>query len=584
MKLNRYSIKYRKCFSKITLASLIVLQISTGYSLAADLSQDQNQRLLQEIREREAQQDQNQRLLKESHEKEARQKQKDVFMQEKEEDSEQFSLPQEDISFYIKQIKLEGQEAAQFLWLTKQLTHYQEKNIGIQGVQKIAKQLENSLINRGYITTRIVVPEQDLSTGTLSLSLIVGKINQIRFANPDSQKNWRTAFSTRPGNILNLRHLEQGLEQLKRIQSREVDMQIIPAEQLGMSDIVITAKQITPISLSTNIGDYGSEATGKLQMYNTLKFDNLFNANDILTLNVNGDIGHERDIKGTHGEGFNYSIPDGQYTYTFSRNNYHYHQTIVNHLNQFEFSGESEDYKLQMEKLISRNQTGKTYLEVGIQHKKNRSYIDDTEIIIQRKDTTALNLGLYRRQYINQDILDLNLVYKRGMPWLNAQDDLAEKNNQLPTTHYNIWNLDLTYMKSIPIGDKKLQYRFTFSGQYTKDYLYAAECMSIGNRYTVRGFDGEQTLIGEKGFYVQNELSIPIPDKHQLFMGIDYGCVSGSSTKEYTIKSLLGAVVGLRGQVIKNMQYEIFVGWALKKPEELITAKQSYGFQCAYKF
>ncbi len=571
MKLNYYSIKYRKYFSKITLASLIVLQISAGYSLAANISPT--------VRE-----EQNQRFIQENFEKEARQKQKDVFMQEKEQGSEQFSLPQEDLTFYIKQIKLEGQEVNQFPWLTKQLTHYQEQNIGIQGVQKIAKQLENSLINRGYITTRIVIPEQDLSTGTLTLSLIVGKINQIRFEPPNSQDNWRTAFPTKPGDILNLRHLEQGLEQLKRIQSREVDMQIVPAEQLGMSDIVITAKQTTPISLSTNIGDYGSEATGKLQIYNNLKIDNLFNANDILTININDDAEKQGDKKGTHGEGFNYSIPYGNWTYTFSKNNYQYHQTIISNIDHLTFSGASEEYKFQTEKLISRNQTSKTYLEMGIQHKKSRSYLQDAEILVQRKDTTALNLGLYHRRYINQDILDLNLSYKRGVPWLNAQEDLADKNNQLPTTHYNLWNFDATYIKPISIGKKQLQYRFTFSGQYTKDYLYAVDCISIGNRYTVRGFDGEETLIGEKGFYLQNELSIPIEDKHQLFIGIDYGRVTGPSTKEYTNKYLLGAVAGLRGQLIKNMQYEVFVGWPLKHPEEINTSNQTYGFQVMYKF
>lgn len=108
--------------------------------------------------------------------------------------------------------------------------------------------------------------------------------------------------------------------------------------------------------------------------------------------------------------------------------------------------------------------------------------------------------------------------------------------------------------------------------------------MSIGNRYTVRGFDGEETLIGEKGFYLQNELSIPIQDKHQLFIGIDYGRVTGPSTKEYTNKYLLGAVAGLRGQLIKNMQYEVFVGWPLKHPEEINASNQTYGFQVMYKF
>ena len=571
MKVNKKKIANKELLTRVFLASLIVLPLPMENIMAADLSPM-------------AREEQNQRLLQESREREARQEQKDVFMQEKEKSKESIALPQEDISFYIQQIQLEGEKTEKFSWLQAEIEKYQERKIGMQGIQMLVKQLENSLIDRGYITTRIVIPEQDLATGSLRIALLEGKINQIRMEEESDKLHWQNAFPAQAGDILNLRHLEQGLEQLKRIQSREVDMQIVPAEQLGMSDIVLTAKAKNPISFTTSIGDYGSEATGKRQIYNTLKIDNLLNANDILTLSFNDDGEHQDDEKGTQGEGFSYSIPNGNWTYTLSRNNYQYHQTIWSHINKFIFSGTSEEYRFYAEKLLTRNQTSKTYLQIGINRKSSHSYVQDTEILLQRKQTTALNLGLYRRQYINQDLLDLNVSYKCGVPWLNAQEDFAEKNSQLPTTHYNLWNFDATYIKPIKVGRNALQYRFTLSGQYTKDYLYAVDCMSIGNRYTVRGFDGEETLIGEKGFYIQNELSIPIEANHQLFLGLDYGYVTGPSTMGYSSKSLLGGVVGLRGELWKNMQYEIFVGWPLKKPDELITAKQAYGFQATYRF
>ena len=571
MKVNKKKIANKKLLTRVFLASLIVLPLPMENIMAADLSPM-------------AREEQNQRLLQESREREARQEQKDVFMQEKEKSKESIALPQEDISFYIQQIQLEGEKTEKFSWLQAEIEKYQERKIGIQGIQMLVKQLENSLIDRGYITTRIVIPEQDLATGTLRIALLEGKINQIRMEEQSDKVHWQNAFPAQAGDILNLRHLEQGLEQLKRIQSREVDMQIVPAEQLGMSDIVLTAKAKNPISFTTSIGDYGSEATGKRQIYNTLKIDNLLNANDILTLSFNDDGEHQDDEKGTQGEGFSYSIPNRNWTYTLSRNNYQYHQTIWSHINKFIFSGTSEEYRFYAEKLLTRNQTSKTYIQIGINRKSSHSYVQDTEILLQRKQTTALNLGLYRRQYINQDLVDLNVSYKCGVPWLNAQEDFAEKNSQLPTTHYNLWIFDATYIKPIKVGRNALQYRFTLSGQYTKDYLYAVDCMSIGNRYTVRGFDGEETLIGEKGFYIQNELSIPIEANYQLFLGLDYGYVTGPSTMGYSSKSLLGGVVGLRGELWKNMQYEIFVGWPLKKPDELITAKQAYGFQATYRF
>ena len=146
MKVNKKKIANKKLLTRVFLASLIVLPLPMENIMAADLSPM-------------AREEQNQRLLQESREREARQEQKDVFMQEKEKSKESIALPQEDISFYIQQIQLEGEKTEKFSWLQAEIEKYQERKIGIQGIQMLVKQLENSLIDRGYITTRIVIPE-----------------------------------------------------------------------------------------------------------------------------------------------------------------------------------------------------------------------------------------------------------------------------------------------------------------------------------------------------------------------------------------------------------------------------------------
>ena len=59
-------------------------------------------------------------------------------------------------------------------------------------------------MGRGFVTSKIVVPEQDLSTGRLELQLIAGKISKIRFAQEQQAGTWRNAFPTKAGKILNV--------------------------------------------------------------------------------------------------------------------------------------------------------------------------------------------------------------------------------------------------------------------------------------------------------------------------------------------------------------------------------------------
>ncbi len=123
------------------------------------------------------------------------------------------------------------------------LGHYNGACIGKQGVEVLTKSISQAILSRGYVTTRVLLPQQDLSTGTMRFVLVPGMIGQIRFARADVRGTWKSAFPSRPGDLLNLRDLEQGLEQMKRVASQDVDMQIVPTDVPGVSDVVISVKR-----------------------------------------------------------------------------------------------------------------------------------------------------------------------------------------------------------------------------------------------------------------------------------------------------------------------------------------------------
>lgn len=527
------------------------------------------------------QEEQNQRARQEALERQQREQRQDVFLQPGTKQASETDLPEEGVRFPIHTLKLEGDQVEKFPWLEKQLSVYTGRMIGMQGINMIVKRLSNSLIDRGYVTTRIVIPEQDLSTGILKLKLIPGVIRTIRFQDDTQHANWRNAFPTRPGDILNLRNLEQGLEQLKRVPSQDADMKLVPGDRPGESDVVITLKRSKDWKSILSIDNSGSKATGKIQVSETYVLDNPFHDNDLFHITLNND-GDRENQHGTRGNSLYYSRPNGNWTYSVSQNHYEYHQTVFAGIQPMTWSGKSDDLKITAEKLLSRNQTSKTHLEMGITLRRTRNYLDDTEIEVQRKDTTAYTLALSRRQYLGQTTVDVRLGYDQGVPWFGAQQDV--QGDGLPTVRYRIWHLDTTLTKPICVFGTKGQYRGILSAQYSGDTLYAADGFSIGNRYTVRGFDGEQTLTAERGWYMQNEISVPIAaNGPEIYGGIDYGQVSGPSAASLSTKDLAGAVLGIRGAIGTRSQYDVFVGYPLKKPDEFKTATPTYGFQMIYQ-
>jgi hemolysin activation/secretion protein len=520
------------------------------------------------------------RTQQEAEERKNREHSKDTFLQPKVTTQVETTLPVEDISFLIHTLELKGERVDEFSWLQHMMNPYQEQKIGKEGINLIVKRLTNALIARGYTTTRIGIPEQDLSSGTLKFILVPGIIRNIHFTNPDTRANWYTAFPTRPGKVLNLRDLEQGLEQIKRVPSQDADMKISPGDKPGESDVNITIKSSNPFRMTLSLDDSGSKATGKIQASTALSFDNLLGINDLFYISFNKDAQQEENQYGTRGNNYQFSFPYGYWTFTLSGSSYDYHQTIQGANQTFMSSGKSDTTEFTMQRIIHRDQQSKTSLQFAIIKKHSKSFIADTEIESQRKNVTADEIGITHRQYFGKTVLDTTLNHRQGVPWFNAQAETAGADD--PTTRYKLWTLDTTVTTPLKIGKVEGKYSFNFRGQYTKDLLYTADYFSIGNRYTVRGFDGEQTLLAEKGFYIRNEWSMPVAQGKEAYVGLDYGQVSGSGTQWLLGKKLAGAALGIRGNE-GSIYYDIFTSWPLYKPEGYQTSPYSLGFQLSYQ-
>lgn len=191
------------------------------------------------------------------------------------------------------EVRMKGASALpqdRFAFAREWLDHYAVQCVGKQGLDVIVKGLSQVILSRGYITTRVLLPEQDLSSGTLKLALVPGVIRQCHFVDPATRGTWKSAFPAHGGDLVNPRDLEQGLEQMKRVSSQDVDMQIVPTDIPGESDIAITVKRTEPLSVVASVDNSGSRATGKLQGNLSVGIDNPLDLNDIFSIGANQDL------------------------------------------------------------------------------------------------------------------------------------------------------------------------------------------------------------------------------------------------------------------------------------------------------
>lgn len=114
--------------------------------------------------------------------------------------------------FVIRQVKLEGEQAETFQWVLAAAEPALGRCLGSTGINTLVAEVQNALVGRGYVTSRVLAAPQDLQGGELHLKLVPGKIRAIRFADAVPRGGYSSALPTRNGDILNLRAIEQGLE------------------------------------------------------------------------------------------------------------------------------------------------------------------------------------------------------------------------------------------------------------------------------------------------------------------------------------------------------------------------------------
>ncbi|ABC37387.1 hemolysin secretion/activation ShlB/FhaC/HecB family protein [Burkholderia thailandensis E254] len=474
-----------------------------------------------------------------------------------------------------------------FAFAREWLEHYAGQCIGKQGLDILVKGLSQAILARGYVTTRVLLPEQDLSTGILKFSLIPGVVRHVRFADEKLRGTWKTAFPTGDGELLNLRDLEQGLEQMKRVSSQDVSMQIVPGELPGESDVVLDVKRGKPWTVVASVDNSGTRATGKLQGNLSLGIDNPLGLNDVFNIGVSQDLEFGDKRLGSHGWNGFYSIPWGYWTATLSAYTNTYYQQIAGVNQTFVASGNSKTVDFKLARVLSRSQNDVFGGYVRLSRRFGQSFIEDTEISQQRRNNTMIELGLTDRHYFGGAQFDGSLAYRQGVGGLGAQDDTLAAGGG-PTYRFKMAVLDANLSVPFAIGKQPFRYVGTFHGQYTGNTLYYIDDLTIGSRYTVRGFDGETMLAAARGFYWRNELQAPIGQMGQaLYAGLDYGRVWGPQPIALVGTQLAGAVIGVKGSVgtrFGSYAYDLFAGTPVYKPSGFPTARVTLGFQVTAQF
>ncbi|MBL0917702.1 MAG: ShlB/FhaC/HecB family hemolysin secretion/activation protein [Hydrogenophaga sp.] len=491
--------------------------------------------------------------------------------------------------FYIEHLRWDGLPAEGWRWLPEQFTQGVDTPIGrclgALGVAAVVQSAQNAVVARGFVTTRVLVEPQDLGGGELVLRVLVGRVGHARLqGDADPRARLHNALAVAPGEPLNLRDLEQSLENLQRLPTVEADIELTPTDQPLHSDVVVRWRQRFPWRLSLSADDAGSRSTGRYQGTATLSRDHGLRLNDLFYLSLQRDLGGGlAGERGTRAATLHYSFPLGRHLLSFTSSAYRYHQRVQGAFEPITYAGTGQTHELQLTRLLHRDADSKTHASLRVSTRESRYFIEDIELPIQHRRTAAWALAVEHGARFGAADVDLDFTHVQGMSALGAQRAAEEAVNQ-GTARPRLWQAGVAVQRPFAAWGTQWRHQHRLRAQHHDTRLTPPDRFAIGGRHTVRGFDGEAQLSGDSGWTLRQELSVNLGNPaHQLYTGLDRGCVGGPSAHALASRCLTGAVLGLRTR-LGHAQAEFFVGWPLRQPEGFASPPSAGGFQLQASF
>jgi hemolysin activation/secretion protein len=430
--------------------------------------------------------------------------------------------PNESPCLQVHSMQLEGPFANHFEWLQDDFALFQGRCLGNQSIQALLNNLNAHIQDQGYVTSRADIEPQPVDNGTLVVKINAGLIKGIRMGKdrdkpaPDAVPLvMRTAIPTSPGRLLNVRDLDQGADNVQGLAGYSLTQFIVPSnlndDKAGQSDVEppdhdLVLQWIPGRHWQASIGfdNSLSPSMGRTRAFSQISLINPLNLADQLRLHVSSNAeapGTNRRVTSSY---LQYSVPLGYHrlgwSQSISRSGLGVRGTSVDFISR----RYDKEQQLQWGWTLFRDGHFKIGTEMTWGEREGNSHIEDSELVNQRRNARTRSLGLSVSWVGDglsiQTSLSRTDIYRQwvGDEYLFLQDE--------PTKTSAI-KLDGQAWLALPWY--QLQYSLSWQAQTTQGLSALSDTISLGGRYSVRGFTGDHPLVGYSGALLRQEMLLP---------------------------------------------------------------------------
>jgi hemolysin activation/secretion protein len=450
---------------------------------------------------------------------------------------------------------------------------YERELVTFESLQELRHELSQQYVERGYVTSGVVIPEQRVTDGVVVLQAVEGELAGIEV---EGNRRLRSApierrvehYVDRP---LNVADLQAGLSFLQKDPLVErVNAELVPGERLGESVLRIGVTERKPFELTVIAANDRAPSLGEHRASLALTYRGLVGNGDVLS-------GRFGVSDGADDNALYYHVPftPGGTALDIAWSDQDA-DIVEEPFDEIDISSRIEAWSVTASRTFADTGARTIAAHLGFEHKRSESTLLDAPFSFSPGDIdgkargSALLLGAEWSRTSGPRLLVARGTFQVGVDVLDPTDNPVP-----PDGDFTLFLGQLQLSQRLSWRDSQVLVRGLL--QLADDPLLAIYKLPIGGRYTVRGYR-ESELVRDNGFAASAEyrFSAFVDDSGQRRGQLDLAVFTDFGVSEDERAPLFGnkreqissAGIGLLWHPLPGLNVEIYRAEPLEDREE----------------
>src|SRR5262245_21939129 len=502
------------------------------------------------------------------------------------------------VRVFVREIIISGNSVFSDAEIAEVTTPFKNRTLVTEDLERLRLALTLLYVNKGYLTSGAIIPDQDVVSGVITVQIIEGKLTRIDvegnrwFASSYLRERLELGVRT-PVTLTPLQEQLQILQQDRRIE--RVNAQLQPGDQKGESLLNVRVADKQPFHASMEVNNYLTPLVGEIRGTGKLVDNNLTGRGDPLSLSYGQSSGAYPIVDAS------YAIPFNRYGTTFSP---YYRRSSFRLIEQpfdpLDIKTNAELIGMSLRHPIYRTVTDEVVLSITGEHLFTQSFLFNgtpSEMTFNvfpgyQNGVATVSALRFAQDWTRRTIDTVLAVRSRFSVGLNVLGATINADPDTPDGQFFSWLGQVQGIKQFDDRMLGMQLLGHMDLQLTNSPLFPFEQVALGGRYTVRGYR-EVTLLRDNSFIASVEPRFPLyrwgngEPMFQLapFVDVAHGWNKGNAriapTQPITTfpDTLASIGVGLRWNILPNdrASFEVYWGQQLNHVQKISNTIQDNG-------